>query len=262
MIFSFDLISDLHRETWSKFDWTGQATAPYCVVAGDIARDRVLVIDTLEQLSEVYSAVFYIDGNDEHKDYVDDLGRSYTELKSLIESIPNVVYMQDNVVIVNGVALLATNGWWTYDFDIGLDLNQSIEWMRSKDGITSHQASQYINQGLHDASYIINSVAKLQTQNDVKSIVLITHTVPDPRIITHDIELIDTWRFNSMGNPHMMSALAQDTEKKISTWCFGHYHRPVDMAIDNVRYVCNPRGKGNTGYSQAAYYSKRISVKY
>ena len=69
MIFNFDLISDIHRETWNHFDWTGQPTAPYCIVAGDIARDRALVIDTLEQLSEVYQGVFYIDGNDEHKDY-------------------------------------------------------------------------------------------------------------------------------------------------------------------------------------------------
>ena len=40
MKFAFDLISDLHIETWPDFDWTGQATSPYCVVAGDVARDR------------------------------------------------------------------------------------------------------------------------------------------------------------------------------------------------------------------------------
>jgi len=40
MQFAFDLISDLHIETWPQFDWKDQATSPFCVVAGDIAKDR------------------------------------------------------------------------------------------------------------------------------------------------------------------------------------------------------------------------------
>jgi predicted phosphodiesterase len=54
----------------------------------------------------------------------------------------------------------------------------------------------------------------------------------------------------------------EDTERKIKVWCFGHYHRPTDSTKDGVRYVSNPRGRGNTPYSQAAYYPKRITVKY
>ena len=66
MTFAFDLISDLHVETWPKFDWTGQATAPYCVVAGDVARDRGRLLETLYHLGECYlGGVFYIDGNEE-----------------------------------------------------------------------------------------------------------------------------------------------------------------------------------------------------
>ena len=52
MKFAFDLISDLHVETWDFFDWTGQPTSPYCVVAGDVARDRTQVIDVLTPLGE------------------------------------------------------------------------------------------------------------------------------------------------------------------------------------------------------------------
>jgi len=262
MIFSFDLISDIHRETWDNFDWEGQPTAPYCVVAGDIARDRALVIDTLEQLGEAYSAVFYIDGNDEHKDYSAYLTQSYRELRELIKNVPNVIYIQDNVIIINGVALLATNGWWTYDFDMNLDLQQSLEWLKSKENIMASSAGNYTIEAFNDAAYLINSVQRLQTQNDVKAIVLITHTVPNVKIIQHDLELIDTWRFNSMGNSHLTTVLDHDTENKIKTWCFGHYHRSVDRVIDGIRYVSNPRGKGNTEYSQVAYYPKRISVQY
>ena len=261
MIFNFDLISDIHRETWNHFDWTGQPTAPYCIVAGDIARDRALVIDTLEQLSEVYQGVFYIDGNDEHKDYAEDLNRSYAELTALVSSIPKVVYLQDNVVIVNGVAILATNGWWSYDFDPQIDVDQSIAWVRHKDNISESAAIAYNGIGYNDAAYIISSVKKLQVEPDVKAIVMLSHTVPNPHIIQHDLELMDTYRFNSMGNSHLALALENDTENKIKTWCFGHYHRPVDTIINGVRYVSNPRGRGNTDYSQIVYYPKRISVE-
>lgn len=261
MIFNFDLISDIHRETWSSFDWDGQPTSPYCIVAGDVARDRALVIDTLERLSDVYQGVFYIDGNDEHKDYTDDLGKSYAELSSLIQAMPKVVYLQDNVVIINGIAILATNGWWSYDFDPRIELDQSVRWLMDKEQITETTAMNLTGMGYNDVGYMVNGVQKLQTHTDVKAIIMISHTVPHPEIIEHDLDLIHTWRFNSMGNSHMRNALKEDLQNKIKVWCFGHYHRPVDTVINGVRYVSNPRGRGNTPYSQIAYYPKRISVK-
>ena len=128
MTFAFDLISDLHVETWNNFDWSDQATSPYCVVAGDVARDRSRLLDTLEHLGRCYpGGVFYVDGNEEHKNQLDDLGASYRDLARDIDLIPNVVYMQDNVIIVNGVALIGTNGWWTYDFDDEFNLDDSIQ---------------------------------------------------------------------------------------------------------------------------------------
>lgn len=262
MNFSFDLISDIHRETWNHFDWTGQPTAPYCIVAGDIARDRALVIDTLEQLGEVYQGVFYIDGNDEHKNYAEDLGESYKELEILISQIPNVVYMHNNVIVINGVAILATNGWWSYDFDPALDMDQSIQWVQDRDNVSRSTAEALMGVGYHDAAYMIDSVGKLQRQPDIKSIVMVTHTVPSAWLVNHDPDLVDTWRFNSMGNAHMDSVFQEDTENKIKTWCFGHYHRPTDMIKNGVRYVSNPRGRGDTPYSQSTYYPKRITVKY
>jgi hypothetical protein len=257
---NFDIISDIHRETWEHFDWDGQPTSQYCIVAGDVARDRTLVIDTLTQLSKVYTGVFYVDGNDEHKDYAEDLTTSYNELAELIAPLGNVVYLHDNVVVMNGIAILATNGWWSYDFDPNLDLEQSVAWVQHKDK-TSQTAAISINATAYrDAGYMSNSVAKLQTYQDVKSIIMVTHTVPRIEIIQNDLQLIDSWRFNSMGNSLMRDALKEDYENKIKLWCFGHYHRPIDTIIDNVRYVSNPRGRGDTEFSQIAYYPKRVTI--
>jgi UDP-2,3-diacylglucosamine pyrophosphatase LpxH len=262
MQFNFDLISDLHIETWDSFDWTGQATSPYCIVAGDVAQDREVLRETLHHLGQCYQGVFYIDGNDEHRHTLEDLGHSYRFLNRTLDNIKNVVYLQDNVVIINGVAILATNGWWSYDMDPALDYDQSQQWYQERMQTISSTADAITGLAFNDATYMINSVRKLQTHQDVRAIVIVTHTVPAPWIVNHDIDLIDTWRFNCMGNPHMQLVIDEDTENKIHTWCFGHYHKSVDRYLHGIRYVNNCRGRGDTEWSQPAYYPRRITVEF
>ena len=262
MQFNFDLISDLHIETWDSFDWTGQATSPYCIVAGDVAQDREVLRETLHHLGQCYQGVFYIDGNDEHRHTLEDLGNSYRFLNRTLDNIKNVVYLQDNVVIINGVAILATNGWWSYDMDPALDYDQSQQWYQDRMQTISSTADSITGLAFNDATYMINSVRKLQTHQDVRAIVVVTHTVPAPWIVNHDIDLVDTWRFNCMGNPHMQLVINEDTENKIHTWCFGHYHKSVDRDLHGIRYVNNCRGRGDTEWSQPVYYPKRITVEF
>jgi predicted phosphodiesterase len=262
MQFSFDLISDLHVESWSNFDWTYQATSPFCVVAGDVSSELSTLSTALAHLGQCYQAVFYIDGNAEHYHGLQDLGQSYQDLVSTVNNIKDVVYMQDNVVIVQGVAIIATNGWWSYDLDPDLDPEQSMAWHRDRMQISDRAAHAVTSLAYNDAAYMINSVRKLQTHQDVRAIVAVTHTVPRQGIVDHDIELAGTWRYNVMGNAHMQLAVHEDTERKIRAWCFGHYHRSVDREFDGIRYVNNCRGRGDTEWSQPAFYPKRITVDF
>jgi len=262
MSFSFDLISDLHVETWNQFDWTDQATSPYCVIAGDVARDPASLEDALRHLSGCYQGIFYIDGNDEHRYQLDNLEQSYADIQAVIAPMKNVVYMQSNVVVVNGVALLATNGWWTYDFDPAVRYDETVSWFQDRYGVTAESAENIADRAIHDAAYLVNSVRHLQTHQEVRAIALISHTVPAPWIINHDIDLADDYRFNTMGNSHLDLVLDEDTERKVKVWCFGHYHKGVDRELDGVRYVNNCRGRGDTEWRQTAYYPKRITVEF
>lgn len=263
MSLAFDLISDLHIETWNTdFDWTHQATSPVCVVAGDITRDRDILTRTLKHLGKCYQAVFYIDGNDEHYTQLEDLGASYSDLARRLRRIPNVVYLQDNVVIVDGVAILGTNGWWGFDFDLGIDPEQSAQWSQERYCISGSATKGIARMSNTDATYMISSVARLQTHKDVKKIVMVTHTVPDPALVAHDISLEGTMRFNTMGNRIMMQAMAADTENKLHTWCFGHYHGSVDQIRSGIRFVNNCRGRGDTPYSRPVYYPQRIVIEF
>lgn len=262
MEFSFDLISDLHVETWDRFDWTGQATSPYCVVAGDVSQDPKRLTETLKHLGTCYQGVFYIDGNDEHRNSLENLGQSYLALSRYVDKFKNVVFMQDNVVVVNGVAFVACNGWYSFAMDPTISFDQTVAWFTARYGVTSSVAATIASMALTDAAYLRNSIRKLQMHQDVKAIVVVTHTVPAPWLVSHDLELENHYRLNTTGNQHLSIALEEDTEKKIRVWCFGHYHRSVDRWQDNIRYVNNCRGRGNTPWSQNVYYPKRITVSY
>lgn len=259
----FDLISDLHLDTWdNKFDWTGQSTSPICVVAGDVCRDRSKVVDTLQHLGQCYQLVLYIDGNDEHKNYMCDLDDSYRNLTRELSSVPNVVYLQDNIVILNGVAFVSTNGWYSFDFDTSMDLTTMLEQWQANSDANKIDIKELKQRGQADAAYLFRSIERLQRHKDVKRIVIVTHTVPKPELIDHDLHLRGSYKHNLMGNTLMAGCLALDTECKVHTWCFGHYHGSVDCQSDGVRFVNNCRGRGNTDFCQHVYYPKRITVEF
>jgi len=264
MQLAFDLISDLHVETWPEdFDWSSQATSAYCVVAGDVCRDRDLLVRALTNLGQSYpGGVFYIDGNDEHRNHLEDLGNSYLDLDHLVRPIDNLVYLQDNVVIINGVAFLGANGWWNFEFGSDIDAEQTQMWYQHKLGLSDQAIASIVSCANGDAAYLINSVKKLQTHKEVHAIVMISHTVPSPELVAHDPELADTYRFNCVGNNLLLHALAADSEKKINTWCFGHYHSAVDQLHNGIRWVNNCRGRGDSPWRQHTYFPKRIEINY
>jgi hypothetical protein len=167
--------------------------------------------------------------------------------------------------VIDGVAILGTNGWWGYDLDENISRDDSkqhmTDWYAKKMPGHVINPEEISDMSRRDVAYLVNSVQRLQTHNDVKKIVIVTHTVPGAHLIRHDIELENTVQFNHMGNRLMHLVHTNDTERKISTWCFGHYHGNVDKTVEGIRFVNNCRGRGDTPYRQDAYYPKRIEVK-
>lgn len=262
MTFTLDLISDLHLHTWPTEPLNNHATSHHCLVVGDVTNDRQRLIQHLTHLGRCYQAVFYIDGNDEHRDNLNNLGDSYKTLASDLEKIPNLVYLQDNVVVIEGIAIVGTNGWWNFDFDTSIDPVQSMLWYKEKENLNDFEIQNIRKAANIDATYMMSSIKRLQRHRDVKKIIVATHTVPDPDLIAHDIDLDGKLKFNTMGNRYLQHALDVDTESKIHTWCFGHYHGSIDQIKDGVRYVNNCRGRGDSKYSTYAYHPKRITVEY
>jgi len=258
MQLSFDLISDLHLDDQS-IDFAGLATSSICVVAGDVAENHDSVVACLSHLSRCYQQVLYIDGNSEHKYNLLDLELSQLTLKHSIEQLKRVQYLYDDVVVINGVAFVGANGWWAFDFDSATDPNLIAQWYQSVMSV-QFDPEQIVLQSINDAAYLTHTVEKLQTHPEVRQIIIVSHTVPNPALISHDIELNGSYKFNVMGNRLLKAVRIVDTESKISTWCFGHYHGAIDQYIDGVRYVNNCRGRPSTQHWQYAYYPKKITV--
>jgi len=259
----FDLISDLHVDTWDEqFSWEGKATSPYAVVAGDISRVRSELRPILKEISRPYLMTMFVDGNDEHRWTLDNLGDSYKTLKQDIGDIENFIWLQDDSLVIDNVAFIGTNGWTSFDFAEDKSYLENQRWMQETYKISMLAGQQIEAMAMSDAGFLCRTVEKLQRHPDVKKIVMVSHFVPNIELVNHDIQLVkQPSRLNTTGNSFLLRCLEEDHEKKVNTWCFGHYHSDVDTVLNGVRFVNNCRGRGGTDWSKPVYYPKRIEVE-
>ena len=257
---TFDLISDLHLNPGESIPGLPDRPSPMCVIAGDLARDRDTVIRSLAQLRDSYEYVIYVDGNDEHRHYYSDLAGSYRDLQGRVANLSGVIYLQDQLAVVNDTAFVGANAWWTFDLSDSFTVAETYQGVCDHLGVDESVCDAILAQALSDVQYLRASVRRLQTYRDVRNIVMITHTVPWPQLFQDDLEIADNWRINTTGNPYLQQVLAEDTERKIRTWCFGHYHPPRDVDTGGIRYVSNPRGRPGTPWCQAQYRSKTVEI--
>lgn len=225
----FDIIGDLNLDPDDSFNWQNKQTSLYCIVAGNISTDLRTVIQVLIHLSTLYQGVFFVPGALEYQSS-NNITRRTDELNAISQGIPNVCMLHQNVVIIDGVAILGTNGWAGIDKQISA---QNI--------IMS--AARY-----EDFIYLSKSIGKLQRHLDVKQMILVTNAVPNeelyfgekPECIADQIPLSDV--------------LSSDTEHKVTHWVFGAYQKNVDVTINNVRYINNPYN------GTKPYWPKRLTV--
>lgn len=228
MLFAFDVISDLNLTRNDEFDWSGKPTSLFCIVAGNISQDMTVVAKVLTKLSTCYHGVFFIDGSEEVCD-VEFRDETVDELQKICSAIRNVVYLHNNVVVVDGIALVGINGWFK-----NYPSRDITEEFRIK-------CNRY-----EDINYLEKTLEKLQIHNDVRRIILISNCVP-----ATDLYFGEVKPDADIAPSHVLS---RDTEHKVSHWIFGTYKKEVDITKDNVNYVSN--GK----FSKNPYYAKRIEI--
>lgn len=261
---SFDLISDLHVDVLDPVPRFSDRFPDFqpsqvCVVAGDLVADRGYLVTALESLRAVYDMVIYVDGNSEHRGYPGSLAQSYQDLSDTLQKIPGVAYLYDNMVIINDVAFVGTNGWYSFNADSRYSYQQATDIVAQRIPNASEACDQMLIQSIVDSRYLENSLARIQRYPDVRRVILVTHTVPWTSLI-QDQGLVNSARINLTVNTALPKCLDQDTENKVCLWCFGHLHESVDQRHLGLRYVCNPRGRPGTAWFDADYRPRRIDL--
>lgn len=230
MIFGFDLISDLNLTPNTEFDWTGKPTSLFCVIPGNISSDMVVLQRTLKHLSGLYHGVFFIDG---HLENEDTFSRDYKvkEIQGICASYRNVIYLHNNVVVVDGIALVGINGWQD-----GFTDNAIVDDFHVK-------CFKY-----EDINYLEKTLEKLQLHNDVKKIVFISNSVPLEDLFFKE-NILNSDEF------YPGQVLGKDTEKKVKVWVYGSDKKIVDTTINGINYISN--GK----FDKEPYYAKRVGIE-
>jgi predicted phosphodiesterase len=250
----FDLISDIHIDKWpieDQIDWEGRSTSLVAVVAGDVSGNLKQSYETILEISKHYKHVIYTDGNHEHANRPGIEARRL-EMAALLHKYRNISYLYRKVVILDSVAFIGCNGWFDYEFCepyISRDfaINQLIDQEDNRELIMEQW-----NSAIEDGEFLSNAVAETSINPSIKSIVLVTHTLPNRRL--RDMNTRSTRDLVLQGNTYMENVPNFDLDKKIKVWCYGHVHRCNDRMIDDIRYVSNPRGIPQHMDSQKIYY--------
>lgn len=227
--FTIDLISDLQLENTEVFDWTDKATSLYCCIAGNISSDLHVVKNVLSHLGTIYRGVFYIDGAHEHLSLVEYEIR-IDQLTKICKTAPNVVYLHNHVVLINGNAFIGINGWYNHMTRMS----------------TLQDVIRLENYRDEDIGYLSNSIRNLQLHGDAKKLIILSGCIPNTNVLYNKEDSDD------LTDPSL--ALIMDTDKKVSHWLYGGTDIVADAVYNQRRYVNNPRIKGQP------YYAKRIVI--
>lgn len=226
MEIGFDIISDLRLGPNDSFNWENKPTSLYCVVAGNATYHMRTLWQTLAHLGKLYQGIFYIPGPLE---YItgNDVEKRTSEILHVASKIPNVAVLHQNVVIVDGIAILGCNGWE--------DNNPSFEHLLD-------------TLRLEDIAYLNKSIDKLQKHLDVKKILMVSSAVPKKELYYGLVSPKAQERI------HLDFALGSDTEHKVTHWAFGTSEKLVDTNINGIHYINNPFIR------KMPYWAKRISI--
>jgi hypothetical protein len=229
--FFIDLISDLNLTDADTLDWEGKSTSLFCVVAGNVSDDLSVLRRTLEHLGNNYRGVFYIDGSLEHVN-VYDYDLRITEIKEICDSVENVVYLHNHVIILNGVAFVGVNGWYG-----------------NRKHLSEIEEAEYIDLYKQDElAYLSNTIKQLQGHEEVRKIILVSNSMPSKYLAFNSPNI------NFPDDRNLALSLLFDYGVMVKSWLFGTNDITVDVEVGSRRFVNNPVVPG------LLYWPKQIAV--
>ena len=86
----------------------------YLIVAGDISDRLNTSLNYLDQISDYYEKILFVDGNHEHVNIYPKL-YSIKYINNLVEFNNKLVYLANKPYIINQTVFIGCCGWWDYN---------------------------------------------------------------------------------------------------------------------------------------------------
>lgn len=217
------IASDLHFEFHRDFGQSMVDSLPdadVMICAGDLESSEGIE-GALRRLCKRWPHVVYVAGN--HEFYGSSIAEVRRQLTALAKELPNLHYLENDVVEIEGVRFIGTTLWFRYF-----------------DGIGPRQRH------LNDFHRIKDATTKTYKENEAAIEFLEREVTEDSIVVTHHLpaEVCVRPRFKgSLLNAFFLCDMEELIRKRQpKLWIHGHTHDSVDETIGKTRIIANPFG--------------------
>lgn len=247
----FDYINDVHLDFWAPFnenqDKFEKNTRKFAlslipesfsctlVIGGDLGHFNKQNYWFLSELSAVYRRIllvfgnhdYYLISNNQSSKYKRSSFNRIKEMKDLASTIPNVSYLEGDMMDIEGVCFGGTGMW--YDFQYGQQTHN-----QTKDEVrilwSQHSKDFKKIKGLLTLDHFESELERLDTIIK-KSDVIVTHVGPNWGLSPYI-------GFEERHNSYYFfdgSDFLQAYQNKV--WCHGHIHTELDVKREGWRFI-------------------------
>ena len=207
------------------------------VIAGDLCTHRQSV-KVLSALAKKFPQIVYVAGN--HEYYGSDRGTVGNDRAKLMARHPNLHWLSNSSVEIDGVRFHGTTLWFK---------NDPMNWQYAR-GMNDFSQIQGFRKWVYEA----NKAALKFLENEVKqNDVVVTHHTPT------NMSVPERFRNHPLNRFYVCDCSQILFNNKPQLWFHGHTHDSCDYEVLKCRVLCNPHGYMN--YETSQNFNPAITVE-
>ncbi len=267
-----DIVSDLYIDQWdnnipNNYPRRGRSHFPYqfsgnssklLIIAGDVSNNINTSIQYMNDISEHYDKILFVEGDHEHVEQYPNL-YTHDQVNEKFINFNNdkLVYLPKNDFVVDNIVFIGVSGWWNFNYKTknniytNKQLNYFNNWMS---GMDQDKTVLFFNnlkkRAIEEYELLKEKIIKYHADNTIKTIVIVTHTVQHDKYYNY---------YNSDFEINNDLMILDGLSNKIKYKIFGHTHSQFHDMIGNIHYICHPRGH-QTNFNREIYNVKTIKL--
>lgn len=243
---SFQVFSDLHLEHCGKNIPQFTPKADNLILAGDIFTPDTIkkFIALLAYCTDKWQHIYYICGNHEFYDG-GDMNILKLQYRSICSKFPNVHFLDNEYIIINGIAIYGFIGWTPLDKYIirsGWEYLMDFQLIKI---LTSYMTPKMmVKISASDLEIFKSFIDKVNNDEILcESVLVISHFPPiregtsDPKYRGNELQPYFSWK----------NIMEKIICPKLKVWVSGHSHFSYNFIINGIKYFSNQIGYPKEG---------------